>query len=84
MKLKTYEHDVVKLLDDFEQTLVQIESKGETFSNHMPCAFLRHSQHHTTLSSRITYKPSKINGMMARTLIGPPSREGGAKVQGTT
>jgi len=26
MKLMTYEHDVVKFVDDFEQTLAQIES----------------------------------------------------------
>jgi len=39
MKLKTYEHDVVKLVDDFEQTLVQIKSKGETFSDRALCLF---------------------------------------------
>ena len=39
MKLKTYEHDVVKLMDNFEQTLAQIESKDETVSNHTLCLF---------------------------------------------
>ena len=39
LKLKAYEHDVVKLMDDFEATLAQIESKGETFSDHTLCLF---------------------------------------------
>jgi len=37
----------------------------------MHCAFLRHLQHYMILFSRTTYKPSKINGTMAKTLTGP-------------
>ena len=39
MKLKSYEHDIVKLMDDFKQTLAQIESRGEMFSEHALCLF---------------------------------------------
>jgi len=39
LKLVAYEHDMIKLMDDFEATLVQIQSKGEQFSNHTLCLF---------------------------------------------
>jgi len=39
LKLKSYGHDIAKLVDDFEETLVQIESKGETFSDHVLLLF---------------------------------------------
>ena len=45
LKLKTYEHDVIKLMDDFEATLAQIESKGETFSDHALCLIKAFASH---------------------------------------
>ena len=44
-----HEHAAVKLVDDFEVTLLQIKSKGETFSDHALCLFRAFTTSHDSI-----------------------------------
>jgi len=66
LKLKSYEYDVIKLVDDFEATMVQIETKGETFSDHALCLLKAFATSHDPIFKRYV-QTIKANGTLVRT-----------------
>ena len=69
LKLVAYEHDMIKLMDDFEATLVQIQSKVSNLAI-IHYASSRLLKPRMTQSSITTYRHLRTSGMMVKTSTG--------------